>query len=395
MKTSQNTESPSHTDLLQGFTLLGGPLYKISQRLRLLGETTNGFSLGLAIGLSLWLPLFGLAVFEELTHHLFSVAILGAHVRLLVAIPLFFFCEALVSRRVGDFVRFLVSSEIVPPQEVPSLRREITRIVRWKDFWIPDFACLIAATAMSLWAAQLPLFGGTTVYDPSRAIAAGSMAADWYWYICLTAFRFLVFRWVWHIALWWIFLWRLSRLRLHLVPTHPDGVAGLGYLELVQGYFAPLTFAISAIQAASLTEDLASNQAVFEDIYSLFGFTILVNAILLFGPPSVFIRQLWRCYEMGMARYMQLGATYVTNFERQVIAASPDDKRPPGTDDVQSLADMMSSVDVVRSMRVVLINRGLILTLVISTIVPLLPLSLFKYPAAELMEKFVKTLTGF
>jgi hypothetical protein len=39
------------------------------------------------------------------------------------------------------------------------------------------------------------------------------------------------------LALWFFFLWRVSRLELRLVPTHPDRAGGLGFFEVVHTEF--------------------------------------------------------------------------------------------------------------------------------------------------------------
>ena len=68
----------------------------------------------------------------------------------------------------------------------------------------------------------------------------------------MTVYRFLLLRWLGQLVLSCFFLWRVSRLELRLVPTHPDRADGLGYLELVHTEFTPSVLAISAAHSASL-----------------------------------------------------------------------------------------------------------------------------------------------
>ena len=58
-----------------------------------------------------------------------------------------------------------------------------------------------------------------------------------------------MFRWLLRLVTWSVFLFRLARLPLRLVPTHPDAAGGLGYLEVVHLHFAPLVLAVSAVLA--------------------------------------------------------------------------------------------------------------------------------------------------
>src|SRR6202011_966718 len=117
-----------------------------------------------------------------------------------------------------------VRSGVVPGNALPTLKLEIARTVRWKDAWLPEAMCLMAAVLLSLFAAQLHVSGKTAALDPTRTLSDVPLAGLWYWIVCLPLFRFLMFRWLWRIALWWRFLWSVAKLELHLVPTHPDGV---------------------------------------------------------------------------------------------------------------------------------------------------------------------------
>jgi len=75
---------------LKDFSLLGGPLHRLGCRLGLVRGGTNTVALGLALGALLWTVLVALALIEGVGHRLFSLSVIGAHVRLLVVIPLFF-----------------------------------------------------------------------------------------------------------------------------------------------------------------------------------------------------------------------------------------------------------------------------------------------------------------
>ena len=203
--------------------------------MRMVGEP-----LGLALGLLSWSILLALASIGGVSDKLFSLSAIAADVRLLVVIPLFFLCESSLDPRLRDFVSTIVRSGVVPSNALPTLESEIARIVRWKDAWLPEAMCLLAAMILSLFAAQLHLSGKTAALDSTRSLSDVPFAGLWYWIVCLPLFRFLMFRWIWRIALWCRLLWRLAKLDLHLVPIHPDGAAGLGYLEIVQTHFTAL-----------------------------------------------------------------------------------------------------------------------------------------------------------
>lgn len=377
------------------FSLLGGPLHRLGRRLGLVRGESNTVALGLALGAISWIVLVALAFIEGVGEQLFSLSVIGGHARLLLAIPLFFLCESWLDPRINMLVREIVRAEVVPTNALPGLEALTSRIGRWKDAWLPEATCLLAAVLISWMAPQLQLQGATAAPDPSRALVELTLAGQWYWIVCLTLFRFLMFRWIWRLGLWWYFLWRLSRLQLHLVPTHPDYAGGLGYLEIVQSHFTPLVFAISTVTSASFAEEIVAGTMTFEGIYPALALMLAVDAALFLGPLLFFVPRLWACRVKGMSDYMVLGARYVNGFDRKWLGAgAPSEQDLLGTPDLQSLADLSASVDIVRNMRLVPVSRRSLADLAIAALLPILPLLLLKYPVAELAQKFFTRLSG-
>jgi hypothetical protein len=379
---------------IQDFVLFGGPLQRFGCRLGLVRNGTNTFWLGIALGLLTWGVLVLSALLNGSGHKLFSLAVIGGHVRLLVAIPLFFLCETWVVPRMAEFVRNIVNSGLVPENELSTLASDIRRIGRLKDSWPAEIIFIVAAFT-------LPMIIDTPgrTGDWRLVVNSGEGGLTWIhgWYLgfCLPLFRFLILRWIWHLVLWWYFLWCVERIKLHLIPTHPDGVAGLGYLEIVQEHFAPLVLAISAVFSASFAEEISSQTLEFDSLYRSIPIVLLFNAALFIGPLFIFSGKLWICRVTGWSEYMAMASRYVNAFDRKWVRdekVSGDDQL--GTADMQSLADLTNSVNVVRHMRWIPASHRLLLTLAASAIVPLLPLLLLKYPFVELTKKLFRTLSG-
>jgi hypothetical protein len=92
---------------------------------------------------------------------------------------------------------------------------------------------------------------------------------------------------------------------------------------------------------------------------------------------------------------MVFGSGYVNGFNKKWLGTADPDREPLlGTADLQSLADLGNSISVVRNMRVVPISLLLLKDYVLTALLPFLPLLLYKYPAADLAEKFFARLTG-
>jgi hypothetical protein len=374
------------------FSLLGGPLHRLGCRFGLV-RGDNTVALGLVLGVVPWAVFMALAVIGLDRQHFLSLSVIEGHVRLLVVIPLFFLGESWFDPRARAFVRSIVRSGVVPESAQPTLASEIGRVERRKDAGMPEVICLLAAVLLSAFGSYMP--GATAAHDPNRAMMELPLAGVWYWTVCLTVFRFLMFRWLWRLILWCYFLWRVARLDLHLVPTHPDSAAGLGYLEIVQTHFIPLVLANSALLSASFAEEIATGSATFETIYPALLLVLIVDAVMFLGPLCIFMPKLWACRVNGLSDYMGLAAQYVNGFDKKWLGEDAPPAEPLlGTADIQSLADLSNSMAIVRNMRSVPLSMQLLTTIGVAAVVPMVPLLLLKYPIAELAKQFLKMLSG-
>lgn len=380
---------------LPEFSLLGGPLHSLGSRLGLVRGKTNTIPLGVALGVLLWTVAVVLAVVEGLSGRIFSLAMIAGHLRLLAGIPLFFVCEAWIAPQFTSFVRTIVDAGIVPAASLPHLESKIKSTARWRDAWLPEVVCLLIAVLLSALAPRLSFSGLTTGANSTFAQDQITMTGVWYQTVCLPLFRFLILRWLWRLGLWWGLLWRLARLKLHLVPTHPDLAAGLGGLETVHTHFIPLVLAISIVNAASFAEELSVGATPFEAIYPEVPVILMVDALLFLGPLFVFTCKLWVCRVKRGGEYRTFAAHYVADFDTKWLRSDNPKETLLGTSDLQSLADLANSFNVVRTMRIVPFGSRLVVNMTITALVPLFPLLLFKYPLSYLTEKVARMLLGF
>jgi hypothetical protein len=379
----------------EGFLLSGAALEGVGRKLGLVGGDSNSIRLGLALGGLLWLVLLVLTWIDGVADSVFSLSAIGAHVRLLVAVPLFFVAETLLAPRMAAFVDTLVRSGVVRPPAVPALNAEVELTRRLAHSWLGEVACLLGALAMLLAGSHLHLYGRTATVSAQSIPIWTTLAGGWYGIVCLTVVRFLLLRWLWRIVLWCRFLWRLSRLDLHLVPTHPDRQAGLGYLQTVQAQFLPLVVALSAIQSAGLAEEIAAGTTSFEAVAPAAMLLLAFVAVLFLGPLLILGPRLRSARLWALERYMELGSGYVTAFEvKWIERASNPAEAFLGSADIQSLADLQGSFSSVDDMRWIPVSVRLALLTAAATLAPLAPLILFKYPIAELSEKLMGHLIG-
>jgi hypothetical protein len=372
------------------FSLLGGPLYRIGIRVGLV-RGTNTFGLGIAIAMVLWTVAAGLALTAGVG--LFSLAMLGAHVRLLVTIPLLFAAETLVDSRMRAFMAGVFDARLDPGPALARMKDEVVRIAWWRDSRWPELACLVVAVALAWVVPMLQVAGAdrtVPAIDPLDVHAPGW----WYSIVCLTVLRFLLLRWAWRLLLWFRALWVLSRLPLRLLPVHADGTGGIGGLERVHSHLAVLLLAISSALAASFAVDIAAGTMRLDAVYQAAVAILTLDAIVLVGPLLLFTPQLWAAKMQGLADYMGLAERYASGFDRKWLRGGDAGEPLLGTTDIQSLADLNNAIAVVRGMRIVPMGYAAMANLAIVALLPLAPLALFKYPIQELASQMISRLVG-
>jgi len=386
-----------YDDKIPEFSLFGGPLQRMGGRLGLVKDGANTFRLGLALAFFTWGVLLLLSLLDGSVGRIFSVEFIGGHVRLLLAIPLFFLCETLIAPRMADFVRNIVDAGIVPETEKPALAGIIRHVDHVNDTWLVEGFLLLVVVL-------LPLFEMMGLSPSSSARAAWilehsggklTLLSGWYLGVCLPLFQFLMLRWFWHLVLWYYFLWRVERLKLHLIPIHPDRAGGLGYLEVVHEHFIPLVFALSAVLSVKFAEDIWAGSMVFEALYYLVPLVLILVGGIFIGPLFIFFRELWACRSIGCDEYALMASRYVDKFDRKWIRGEKDHAESLlGSADIQSLADLNNSVNIVLQMQLIPAGKRLMTELALAVIVPLVPLLLMKYQLDQMSVGLFKMLTG-
>jgi hypothetical protein len=347
--------------------------------------------LGLALGWAPWLLIAGLALIEGVADRMLSMALVAGHVRLLLVIPLIFISESWVAPRMAACVATIARYGIVSPDDRPALDAEVSRTRRWANWWWPEVVCVILAVLLDVTGSRLQTYGESSTLDPAR----DSLSFLVYVHLGLLVFRFLLFRTAWKLALWGFFLWRVSRLELHLIPGHPDRAGGLGSLEGVHERFFPLVAALSVLECAALAESISTGRLAVTAVYPTLALLLLLDVVLFLSPLLVFTDKLWAGRTKGVGLYNGLAARYVKEFEAKWLEGTSRNEPLLGTPDIQSLADLANAVGIVKGMRWITIGPRLLTVMTVALVGPLMPLVFFGYPLAELAQRFFSTLVGF
>jgi hypothetical protein len=216
------------------------------------------------------------------------------------------------------------------------------------------------------------------------------MAGYWLAFVSVPVFQFILLRWYMQFLIWFWFLLRVSRLKLHLPSLHPDRAAGLGFVGASSMAFAPLLLAHSALLSGQIASRIFYNgDSLFASEMTIAGY-IVFSVIAALAPLFLFTPQLIRAKRKGLVRYGNFASRFVTDFDEKWLENQAADEPMLASDDIQSLADLSNSFAVVREMRSVPIATHDIFLLFVVTIAPFLPLLLTIMPLDQLVIQAIK-----
>ncbi|HYB40644.1 MAG TPA: hypothetical protein VEL75_02680 [Candidatus Methylomirabilis sp.] len=374
----------------------GGPLYRVARWAGLSPAPRGLYQIALILAAIAWVPLLVLNAVQGSVTGGSAVPFewsLGTHTRFLVTIPMFFAAEAYFDRRARQALSHMLDSGLVPPSEMRGFAAALRRAVRWRDSVLIEVA-LFALTGLLILSGvrtDLPVAESTWRAVSGRVTPAGW----WYSVVALPIFQFLSWRWCWRLLVWWVLLWRVARLDLRLMPTHPDRAGGLGGLGVAHTNLAPLSLGVSAMLAATYGEDLLFGGMTLDSLVLPLAGIVLGTLALTLTPLLFFMPRLVACKQRGLIEYGVLAATYARAFDAKWLrgGAAPDEPLL-GSGDIQSLADLANSFGVIRSMLPVPFAIYQAVLLAGAALVPMLPLLLTVISMNELIVRSVRSLVG-
>ncbi len=375
----------------------GGLFFKLLVRMRLMNpDLAPAPRRAVVLALFAWLPLLILSAFQGLAlggsvriPFLFDFPI---SVRLLLTLPLLILAESVIDVRTRMVVKYFIQSGLVRKNDHSAFESSIQQVLRMRNSLLAEgvIAGLVIFSAAFL---RLEFSGTSSTWQflVSPSGATRTLAGWWHVIVSIPVVMFLMFRWFWRYLIWCWFLWRISRLDLHLVPTHPDMAAGLGFLGLAQVKYGIIIFALSSLLSSQIGQEILFGGASLASYrMTIFGFVALV-LITFLGPLLVFSPKLFDTMRKGLLEYGALSNEYTQSFERKWIRReAPEGEALIGSADIQSLADLGNSFEIVRKMRPVPFDlMTAILPMVAAAAVPFLPLLLTVFPLEEIVKNVI------
>lgn len=380
--------------------VLGGPFFQLLLKAHLTGNTLELVKKRIIlIGILTWLPLFILSLIKgqawgEGTNLPF-IEDIEVHIRFILAVPLMIMAELLVHQRIRLMVNQFEERNLIPGEALTQFRKAISSAYRLRNSVFAEIAMLAIIYVMGynvVWQKSMAVETTAWFSDPAVGKSHLSLAGIWFRYVSLPLFQFLFLRWYYRIFIWIRFLYHVSRIKLNLIPTHPDAVGGLGFLSNTVFAFAPLALVHGAVMAGMISNHIFHEGAALLDFKVLITITVVWVLCVVVLPLFLFSSQLSDVKRLGSLDYGKFAERYVQEFNQRWIPWKESSSESSSkTQDIQGLADLANSYRLVEKMQIMPISRNDIIMLVVITVAPVLPLLLTMMPLGEL----IKMLSGF
>ncbi len=327
----------------------------------------------------------------------------AAYAQFLVGLPLYLVAEVIIDGSTREAASQFTRCGIISCEDAPRINQAHETLKRLRRSFWPDVACIVLAYVFSL-VILVPQFGADPLptWHVHGEEHARNLTAAGYWafFIAIPFSNYIWLRLIWKITLWILYLYRVSRMRLELHPTHPDLTGGIGFISEAQGRFALfiLAFGISNIAAPVGYQIAVLNYEL--SILPVWGPLVLftIGAPLLFTLPLfMFTKQLFRTRKRALAAYRERVTEHSRVVESRWLFGEKSNSPQEEIRDLAEQSTLGAMFARIEHMRVIPFDLRSFAQLLGSTLgamATLLPLLHAKGEMASLVEAISKLLGG-
>jgi hypothetical protein len=319
---------------------------------------------------------------------------IGVHVRYLIVAPLLVIAEAQCAPYLTATVRHFIESGLVPDDRREQFTAAVESTRGLLGSKIAEVAVFALAYLVAMLAALSHGYDQVPTWHRSLGLTPGFSAAGW-WHILISLplLLVLIFGWLWRLALWARLLWLISRLDLRLVASHPDRVAGLGFVGHSLRAFSVVGLALAAI-AAARSARLVLDGAHLPTPYLVFNAGYLAVLLALFvAPLLVFSPILLKAWQRGAVEYGALAARVGEAFEAKwLVRNGRVDQAALEKPDFSATTDLYSVAANVYGIRFVPVDLKDLIAIAGALLLPFVPVVLLAIPIDVVWSSLQKML---
>lgn len=372
----------------------GGPFYRIQQLTRLIRPDQWNLCRRVAVAVILgWLPLVLLTIFFN-PHGLGSLLRdYRVASRILIAVPILLLGQPFMDSRFRLAVRHVSAAGLLNASDVARMRDAVDRLVRLRDAALPELAILLLLIARTATAEKRQV-------DATPWLAHGTgdatllTPAGWYAVVVSAPlFEFLLGLGVWKWLLWTFFAYKLSRLNLKLIPTHPDGHGGLGFLGLTPAAFTPVIFAATCAIGSTWRHEILAGRANLTTFKIPGIILLIIFALFALGPLAFFVPRLAALRRQGILEYGILGQMHSADFHNKwILSRAGHEAEFLTAPESSTLYTFGQTYQTIKGLKPLPTDPGALWALTISVALPMLPVILAVIPLKIVLETLLKAL---
>jgi len=372
----------------------GGLLYRFFHLIRINdGEHWNVGRRILFVLAVVWAPVFAIQLVATPARILQTLMDYRLEARALAAVILIL-AEPIMDSRFRFLIEHIRESHLLIAPDLVEMDRVLARLRRVRDSFLPEalFLVAVAVRAATSYSFIVEQTSGDLSYQTSTGVHLS--AAGWYGLlVSVPIIQFLALVILWRWLLWTAFAFRLSRMNLRLVPSHPDENGGLGFLSISTQAFAPFSFALSLIVGASFRNDILQNG---KHLVNFKGPAIALVVILFATavvPLLFFIPKLLPLRRKGILQYSIVGHMQSFAFhDKWVHHGEEHEDEAMAAPEMSTLCDYNSAYKNVEDMNPVPIDKEALAGLAISIAIPALPVILAEIPIQTFLQDLFSAL---
>jgi len=352
------------------------------------------------LALVAWLPLViitavqrGAGDFDAWATPLLDIRIVS---RYLVALPVRVLTEPMFVARLSGIVMHFQRAGFVRRADTARFSRLLAKSRALLHHHFVEVVILIIALGLS---ARLLSPGETrtiTRWQLQRITENPRLSVDAHWWLALVSQPLLLIfigRWLWRSVVWARTLRCIARLDLSLVPAHPDRAGGLLFVAQSIAALAPLGFALACGLAGAIAGSTSPQPFTTMTVTSALGTLLGIMLVIAIGPLCWLSGPIRASQLRGIVEYGELAARVGRRFEARWLRERRFVKSEAlSASDFSATIDLYSVVSAVYTVRIIPVKARSLFKLVMSTVLPFLPVLLTLVPALDLVHFAAKLL---
>jgi hypothetical protein len=389
------SEQPASSDARRDEVSLvrGGPFYRAQELARLVNPNRWNLSRRVVFAIAIgWVPLVLItlllnprALFGLLTDY-------TVNARMLFGVPVLLAGQPVMETTFRAIVRAVRDAGLLTPSDTDRLDQTLARLIRLRDSAIPELIFVVVAYAKVAETVQTHLMYVRPWGLVGTGVEVHLSTAGWYYVlVSQLLYQLLILISIWKWVLWCIFLYRLSKLDLQLVPTHPDQHGGVGFLGLSPVAITPTILVVSAVIGATWRSEIFREHVHFMsfkiDALVLAGIVLIVTM----GPLAFFVAKLTALRRLGIFEYGALGQFESMQFHKRWIQhRAGREEEFPASPEASTLTDYGSSYQNIEHLQPFPFDQGAFVGLILAIAFPLLPVVLAEVPFATVLKALLE-----